>query len=71
MAAAIPEVLIAQLLYKIGTKFQGLHPHFRGSATQQDYSVNTLRHRGGWKSKMAAITGSTYEMTHYLSFYIR
>jgi hypothetical protein len=34
MAAAKPEVLISQVLDKVDTKFQMLHPHFRGPASQ-------------------------------------
>ena len=69
MAAAKPEVLESQLLCKIATKFQRLHPHFRSPTTRQDQCGHSDI-RVISKSKMAAITGSTYEITQYLSFYI-
>ena len=34
MAAAKPEVLMSQVLDKTDMKFQKLHPHFRGLASQ-------------------------------------
>ena len=70
MAAAKPEVLISQLLYQIATKFQRLHPHFWGPPTQQNWCGHCDIEVTG-KSKMAAITGSRYEITQYLSFYTR
>ena len=42
---------LTQLLYWTAAKFQKLHPHFRGPATQWDYSVNTVRHWCEWYCK--------------------
>ena len=55
MAAAKPELLISPLLDKIGTPFQRLTPHFRGSGIQMALFRIRSDVIGSRKSKMAAV----------------